>query len=180
MLSSPGGGCKKRSSRILLLPEAPVENALRAFIFHKTSPEGRLTAACGLNLSRRGFAAKGFSIKVGLEPFGLSNGTEKRGLAPIARLELSPPDFSQISGDVLAGPAASRFHAPARALAAQPRPASPGRALRVALSEEGDPCSRSPRDVVPPMSARSAIIWLRAPAPHTARSKLADCAPPPI
>jgi len=61
----------------LLLSEAPVENALRAFISLKISPEDRLKAAYGLNPNRRGFAAIGFSIKVGLKPFGLSNGKKK-------------------------------------------------------------------------------------------------------
>jgi hypothetical protein len=47
----------------MLLPEASVENALRALNILNLSLADRLKAASSLKPNRRGFAANGFSIK---------------------------------------------------------------------------------------------------------------------
>jgi phage-related protein len=61
----------------MLLPEASVENALRALNIFKISLADRLKAVHSLKPDRRGFAAHGFSIKWGPKPFCLTNGPGK-------------------------------------------------------------------------------------------------------
>ena len=68
----------------MLLPEASVENALNALNILKISLADRLKAACSLKPDRRGFAAKGFPIKVGAETVLFNERIEEVRLGRVA------------------------------------------------------------------------------------------------